>query len=595
MSGPRKKHVRGTQPARRAPATAATAARAEAVPPPSDPAARRADLGLQATIGLSLALFLLASLHPSNLVWGLSLLAAWPPPAALGLAALGLAGFLPPVQRVLGRGLATLGVAWERHRIAGDVIVVLMVVVPVLFLSDPIRFVGDYDLRVGALRADLPPARLFAQAFPADRFLNVAVPRALMELGIEPARALHVVGAGLAVFFALAAIGVLRGIGARGAAVPGALVVILGSACLQHFAGYDKFGPLMVGIAGCAAGAVRLTTGRGGWWLLAAGAVLSLASHRIGAMLLPATLLVLFQAWRSARDRTLRLQCGLAALAVIGAAALLLPRAIELLLTVDRGTHLTAPAATIPERIRNSVNVLLFLTPLWPAGALAAGWITRVARAPSSAHASFSLAPAVWLALAPQVLATVFIAGSQGAARDWDIHVPAGAVVSLATAAALALAWSRMRDPRSIVPAVTVMIALGVASWGVGVNEGISLRRIESLIEGRPPWSVSQRAIAYDFLGLREINLARYDRAAEYLDRAVALAPNPRFWFESALAHARAGRFAEARSRGLEAARRDPAKAESWILLSQVSTALGDSAGAKAFADSARQAGGAQR
>ncbi|MGH7732002.1 MAG: hypothetical protein ACRENJ_12225, partial [Candidatus Eiseniibacteriota bacterium] len=363
-----------------APAAATPAPRAGATPV------------LLATLGACLGLRVLASFTASNWLWGLDTLRGWPIPAAIALVAIAVAGFVPVSARAIGRALEEIGSAWAARPARGDALACGIVFAVVFTLRDPVLFVGDFALRAGALSLDVPMARLFPQAFPLDLALNIHLARALAGLGLGPLAGLQMVGALLACLFTLAVLAFLRAIGARGAVLPAAALLLLGGGYLVHFAGYDKYGPLLTGIALAAAGATRLARDGGGAWTLAGGTALCLLSTRIGYAVLPPVLLAFLQAWRhGARRGSIGAAAGLTLLIALA----MLPRTLAIVRGFDARVHMpggavarTLESAGAPDllvRLSDTLNLLFFLVPLWPAGVVA---LTSARRArPAAAHA----------------------------------------------------------------------------------------------------------------------------------------------------------------------------------------------------------------
>src|SRR5205823_9528037 len=82
-------------------------------------------------------------------------------------------------------------------------------------------------------------------------------------------------------------------------ALPATVLLLLAGGWLPHFAGYEKYGPLLVGLVFAASGLVRLASREAGAWELAAGTLVAAASHRAGLATVPASLLALALAWRA--------------------------------------------------------------------------------------------------------------------------------------------------------------------------------------------------------------------------------------------------------------------------------------------------------
>jgi hypothetical protein len=567
---------------------------------PRAPAAPRL---LVLSIAVAFGLRAAASLLPVPGVWGLDTLRGWPLLPAIAVLLLGAIGFVPPVARGLERAMEWLGSLGDHASYFVDVVLGACVGVALYNLRDPVRWVGDLMTRVGQLTLDAPIAKVFPQAAPLDRWVNIAIPHHLLRPGIDPIEALHIVGGVVGGIFTIVALRCLRAAGAARAAQFAAATLILGGGYMLHFAGYDKFGPLLVGIALAAWGVERLARSGRDAWAVGAGTVLCLLSHRSGFVLVPAAAWALAQGVRRAPDRRARIEALAAALAIVVAAGFMLPKALHLLETIDRRQNLEGPVvaggslvarliANAVSRIAGAINVLFLLVPLWPAG-LAAAWlswrgavakerkpVTPVAReeappAPIAAARSgpsardeaqrFSLWPVVLLAVAPEAALLLVARGAQGALRDWDMHVGAALVIALATAAGLIAIWRRRGAAGSLAPLTTTALASAIALWGTHVNEPLQLARIHHQLADRGAWTDGAWARAHDFLGVRALQQERPEDAIRALELAAAVAPNPRFFFQIGLAQRMLGRSGEARTSFEKAHRLDPKLADAWV------------------------------
>jgi len=564
----------------------------EAPPPGAVPGASA--LGI--TLGAVLALHVAATLLPSNWLWGVDAFRYWPAPAAMVLVLLGACGFVPALGRQLETRIEQLGRAWERGGLTADLAVALLLAFLILGLRDSVRFTGDFDLRVSAIDYPRPPIQLFPQAAPLDLALNFYTPRFLVGLGWTPAVALQAVGAVVGGAFALACLALLRAVGVRGAALPAAALVVFGGGYLQHFAGYDKFGPLLFGVALAGYGAVRLWRGAGSAWALVAGTAICVLSHRSGLLFLPAAGWVLFGALRAEPEKRGRAGLLFAALALLIVTFAVLPRMLGVLISVDWKVHLPGGAVArsfeSPDapgmlvRVSDLLNALLFLAPLWPAAVVAASAAKGGVRVrPPSKAPRFRLGWVFLLALGPQVGVLIAAGATRGSGRDWDAAAAAGVVAGLATAGALAAAW---RDSRGagLAPGVTVAVAVAIGLWGSHASEAMSLRRVRALLEARPGWSDAARAHAHDFLGLRAYAFGRFDEAAREFERAIAVAPNPRYFHQLGLAALGAGQVAPAREAFRRSAALAPANTDPWLGLANAALAERDTASATAYLDS---------
>jgi hypothetical protein len=544
-----------------------------------------------------------ASFAASNWLWGWDTFRFGSPAATAALLVLATLGFVPGASRIVQGPLAAAGRAWERIGAAGDLAVGAGLALTLAALHDDLRFTGDAAVRLGLVGLPRDQAlRLLAQTFPLDRLVNYEIPRLLWLQGMEPRDALQWTGAVMGGLFAAAACGFLRATGARGAALVAGALVLLGGGLLPHFPGYGKFGPLMIGLALAARGAVTLSRSGRGLPALVAGAGLCLVSHRSGFLILPAVAWTLLGVWRATRVGRVpagpraRLRVALAAAAIAVPGAFLFPRMLERVLTFDLHVHLPGGsvaasrldtgAAVPPVVLSDGLNALFFLVPLWLAGAAAAWELRRAGgEAKPAGRRLFPLGPSAWLGLGALAAIVFGVQPGGGWPRDWDVALPTATMLALLTAALLAALW--MRDARTLAAAATLAVATCVALWGIATDERIGERRVQAILEARPALSSAVRASAYDFLGMSALTHDRPAEAASFLQRAIACAPNPRFFHELGLAWLGAGRLEEARSAFTRATALNPAVGEPWYGLARIALARRDTLSASACLDSA--------
>jgi hypothetical protein len=570
---------------------------------PTAPA--RADsstLALIATILFTLVLRCATLLGASNWWWGLDAFRPWPLSRGIALAALAALGFVPLVARAIESALERVASVWERGNRAADGAVSLLGAALIFALRDPIHYAGDALVRFGSVKrpaSELP--QVLAHVYPADRWINFTLPHALWRAGMSDADAVQLVGAAIAGLFVFVGCRFLRASGARGSALPVAALALFGGAGLIHLAGYDKFGPLMLGLALASLGATRLAREGRGAWTLAAGVALAALAHRSAYLLVPALAWVVWKAYRTAPDRRARTRLLIAGLAMGVALLAMLPRSADLILHFDRSVHLPggdvarARAGTSRAdpltRLVNGVNVLSFLTPLWwiglAAAVVAARAPGRAERAPRS-KAGFTIAPAAGLALGAFAILPFGIEPGGGWVRDWDVATGVGTLLACATAYALIAVHDRPGARRIEGPVTTLALATGIALWGLHADPAAATRRIESLLRASPPWSAATRAQTYDFLGVRALNDGRNETASSDFESAIALGgPNPRLVYQAGIAHFRSGHLREARARFVQMQAQNPTNARPWLVIASVDVARRDTASALACLDSA--------
>lgn len=519
--------------------------------------------------------------------WGLDTLRHAPTWLGIGSIIAILAVLAPAVANAVQGLAARLGHALAAPGLLPIGVLVVIVAAALLALRDPLHFVGDSGLRLAAITVRGETSSVFPQAAILDRAVNLQLARALRDsFPISDTDALQLVGALVGGLWAGAAVLFLRAIGLHGAPLGAATAVVLASGVTLHFAGYDKFGPLTLGLTLTAAGAARALQGARPW-LLAVGVAIALLSHRSGLVILPAVLVVVAELFR--RGGGPRRDALLAGAVIAASASLSVPAALTSLRTIDRARHLSTWAAS---QLMDALQLLWFLCPLWMATLLAASLLSRrpAGREEPRWPAATRLAIALGL-LAPLAL-LVGIRGSQGAARDWDMHVPAAAVGVLATAAVLGLCWQRTgpgdRTPsRSLSLALVLACTTGITLWSLHTDESRQLARIADQLAARSAWKPEAWARAQDFLGIHALRSGRPDAAIAHWERAIEGAPNPRYFYQIALANMRLGRLDAAREGFTRTQQRDQATADAWVGRAMVASGADSMSAALAYVDSA--------
>ena len=567
----------GPRPSR---APRAEAGRREA--PPADPAARAVTLALLALVALRGA----GALVSAPGAWGLDTLHDLPPAAALALALLPLAALAPPLARPLAAGLEALGRGLGRRGPWPYVAVALVAFLALLPPRDVLRFTGDSSLRLTAITVRGRVGLVFPQASPLDVAVNVRAARWLHDhLGLSGPAALQAAGAAVGAAWAAAALALARALAPGGLALAAALLATLLCGVPVHFAGYDKYGPLLAGLALAAAGLARLAAG-GRPWLLAAGMAVALAGHRSALLFVPAALAPLLLAAR-ARPGSPRREALLAAALVGVAAAVALPGAARAFVSVDRGRHL--PVGWTPARLGDALELLLLLAPLAPAALVA--WLAR----PRGARAGPGTVGAA-LALAPALAQLALVRGSQGALRDWDMHTGAASVVVLAGAAALVAALgpraaraggAGAAARRTLGIAVLGALAAAAATWAIHADPWVQRARVERALADRSAWTDEAWARAQDFLGVYATHEGRADDAIAHWKAAIQAAPNPRFYDQIGLAYVYRGQLAAGRAWLDSAHARDPLSPDPYVGWAVAAVGEDSLARAEALLDSA--------
>ena len=519
--------------------------------------------------------------------WGLDTLRHAPGTLGVLLVAMLALAFVPAVANAVRAACEGLGrLLASRGPVAGGLLA-FVTFIALLGLRDPLHFIGDSGLRLAAITVRGDTGTVFPQAAPLDRLINLHSARALADvLPIGDADALQWAGALVGALWAATALAFLRALDLKGAALGAATVVLLFSGVLQHFAGYDKFGPLTLGLALAATGAVRLLAG-GRPWLLMLGVAIAVLSHRTGLLVLPMAIVVLTIAVRrggnAGRD-------GLFAIAAIAlATAFAVPQAFTSVQSIDRARHLSGWA---PRQLWDALQVLWLLCPLWIAGIVAALAPGRPAGKQQTAESRHMTSWLVIVALVPWLALLIAVRGSQGASRDWDMHVPAASLVVLATAGALGQRWQRINadqrgNSRSLALAVALAFCTGLASWNLHVSATSQLARIEDQLQVRSAWSNEAWARTQDFMGIQALRAGQPERAISHWEAAIQGAPNPRYFYQVALAQMRLGRMDRAREGFSRTQTRDPINADVWVGRAMVASRFDSIAAAMAYVDTA--------
>ncbi|OGF16614.1 MAG: hypothetical protein A2W00_02150 [Candidatus Eisenbacteria bacterium RBG_16_71_46] len=459
-----------------------------------------------------------------------------------------------------------------------------------LAFPDQVRFVGDFLLRQGTVEEADQPGLLFPQALPLDVLLHYTLPLRISQSGALDANgAARALGALEAAGLAALAVGFARALALRGSAAAAAACVVFFGGYLGMFTGYSKaFSEMVVIVAVVGVSGLRvLREGRG---LLPLGIAVAagLALHRSALGLLPALALA-WAGWlrEHAGGGAWRRPAVLAALAIpLAALAVMLPRIVATVLRFDAqhfdpaevqaqgGALRAAFAGTRPADL---LNLLVMLSPLAlavPVMALALG-----RGLPRGREALYLGALAL-----PLLGVMPFIHPVGGLFRDWDDFAFSGMALSLLAAwlagetlrAAPRFAW------------LGIAAALGAAAptmqWLIfhaDVDRGLA--RVEAFVSEPPRRTGSERGQAFDFLGIRNFRLERFEASAEALTRAAETSPSPRVLHEWALAETRRGRLVKAQEIYRRLLEKSPDYVMAWLGLGAVSSRIGD-------VDQARQA-----
>jgi len=574
-------------PAKPARSASRPGARAGEPPAAGEANAARAARALWVTLA-ALALARLASAFvPSMWLWGINLQRFLSPLWAFCPWLVAALALFPPLARRAAPWCGRAGDALARSRSGPGVAAVLGAALVAIF-PDRVRFVGDFLLQQGTVEQVGQPSVLFPQALPLDVLLHYRLPRVLSAARLFDANgAARLLGTIEAGALALLAVGFTRTLALRGSAALAAACAVFFTGALGMFTGFGKaFAEMVLLVAGVGVAGLRVT--REGRGLLGLGALTAVAVtlHRSALAILPATALAYAWWWRGhARGGAWRKPAALAAhLIPLAACAVMLPIIAAIMRRWD-AIHLAPEevraqggafrAAFAGARAADMLNLTVMLAPLALAAPLIAWGLGRVR------GRGRELAFLVVLA-APFVLSIPFIHPAQGLFRDWDDFVAAGEALALIGAW---LAGETLRGaPRFAW--LGLAVALGVAAPAVqwlahhaDLDRG--LERVAAFMLEAPPRTAAERGKTWDYLGIRNLRLERWDAAAAAFARAAETSPSPRILMEWATAETRRGHLREAQRIYGEIVARAPEDARAWTALTVISVKLRDREGAR--------------
>lgn len=569
-------------------------------PQPAGPA--RAAPALWAALAALLLARLALAFVPSMWFWGLNVQRFLAPVPAWGLWAVAALGLVPPVARALTPPLGRLGEELARPR--GAVAAGILVALLALALPDRVRFVGDFLLRQGTVEQAGQPEVLFPQALPLDVFLHYRLPGALVAARILDANAAaRALGALEAALLAALACGFARTLAFRGAVATTVAAVVFFGGTLCMFTGFSKaFAEMVLLVA--ASGVFGLRAVREGRGLLTLAAVLALGLtlHRSALGLVPAATLAFVWGWRprevrvgegdraggmerarargAGRDAARARAERIAAVALaVGALALMLPRILATMMRWD-AVHLLPPevraqggmlrAAFAGTRPADMLGLLAALSPLAIAIPPLAVLIGRV---PARGR---ELALLATLA-APFVLSVPLLHPAQGLYRDWDDFAAGGQALSLVTAWLVGETLRASPGRSWLAAAVTLGVAAAALQWlahFADLERGLA--RVEAFMAEPPRRGDAERGKTWDYLGIRNLRLGRWDAAARAFSHAAETAPSPRILLEWGTAELRRRNWMQARDLFRRVIAASPEEAHAWQGLAAAAMELGD-------------------
>ena len=548
-----------------------------ATAPPA--AAARAGLLIAAGLAVIVAARAALAFAPGMWAWSLNLhrflapVWAWAPWALLALA------LIPAVARRVEPALERSGDWIARHSgLAGFLSAALAATLALAF-PDQVRFTGDFLIRQGTVEVGVVPERVWPQAMPLDALLHYSLPLWLTQIGAADANgAARAIGALEAAMLGALAVAFVSTLRLRGAAVWAGSGIVFGG-FLGLFTGYGKAFTEMT-VLGAAIGVAGLRVIREGRGLLVMNVAfaLALAIHRSSLAFVPGVLLAWvlwarrFGAWRSWETR-------LALAAPVLALALLLPRIVRIVATVDpvhfasaevaaRGGLVASALEAV--RLTDAANVMMLLAPL--------AWMVPLALLglgrglPRGREALFLAVLA-----APFVLSIPFVHALGGLFRDIDDFAVAGITVALLAAWLAGETLRAQRRPRRLALPLLLAVVVPALQWmahQTDLERGI--RRVEAFLGEPPPRTAAEQARTWDFVGSRWNQLERFEASAEAYRRATLTGPSPRMLHQWAIAEELRGNL-----RGsLDVFRRlvamDPANKSAWEGYAQVAGKLQD-------------------
>jgi len=559
--------------------------------PAAKPARRVPDVPLAApvawTVWSVLALLVLAravtAFEPSMWAWSLNLqrflepLAAWGPWAVMALA------LVPAVARRLAPVWSAMGDAIARHPalVGWGAFAVAMLLVRLF--PDRVRFTGDFLLRQGTVEVAERPSQLFPQALPLDVLLHYHVPRVLTNaLAIDANMAARLLGMLEAGGLAALAIAFARTLGLSGGVAVATAAIVFFGGYLGMFTGFSKaFAEMCVLVA--AVGVFGMRVIREGRGLLPLGLALAIGVtlHRSALGLVPAVAYA-WVMWLRAhgRDGAWRKAPVLGALAVpVIGLSVMLPRIIAVVRRWDaahfdpRGAELSGnvvSAAFAGARPVDLVNLVFMLSPL---ALLLAVWavLGRHRAAGVGREATLLL-----LLAAPFLAVMPFLHPAQGLFRDWDDFAATGVAISLMVAWTVAQAL-RESPRHALAVTLTLSAMMPAVQWLVhnsDVDRGFE--RVRAFVLEPPERAPRERGTTWDFLGIRNFRLERWEAAAESFGHAASTSPSPRILQEWALAETMRKQYALAQRIYYRFLAKSPENPLGWLGLAQVSIYLAD-------------------
>ena len=553
-----------------------------------DLAPRRAALALWATLALLVLARAALTFVPNMVGWSLNLqrfLTPWWAWVPWTLAALAL---VPPLARRAEPVFRRAGEAIARGSRVASLVAATCAALLVLALPDRVRFVGDFQLRQGAIDEGGLAGGIFRQAMPLDVFLHVNLPTLLMGAGrLDVNWAPRALGVLEAALLALLALAFARALALRGTGALAVAAAVFFGGYVGLYTGYSKVNGEMVLLAvavatfGLRAACDPSATGsrRGLLWLgvtLALGAFL----HRSVVGFIPAVLVAFALALQARpaalRDPEIWVAVGLPVLAF----ALTLGRIVRTFTQIDPGAHLASPEVRAQGGLLASMfagtravdlpNVVVLLAPLAPILLLVAlAWGRRLPRGREAAVLITLAVPFLGLLL--------FVHPAQGVFRDYDTLSQTGITIALLAAWFAGETLRRAPSFAWVGVAVVLVVAAPSVQWlahQTDVDRGLA--RVAALMTEPPARSPEERGKTWDYVGVRNFNRERWDEAATGFARAAETQPSARVLVKWAMAETMRGDLRAAQRIYRRAIARDSSVVIAWQGYGVVSLRLGE-------------------
>ena len=504
--------------------------------------------------GLVLARAVLAFPHSMG-AWGLNLLRFVPPIPGWSPWILSALALIPAVARRLEPWARRLFEWRARASWTAYAPWALAAAAMAWFFPDRLHFAGDFMLRETSIASPQSIFKiLYPQGLPLDAILHDSMVRVLAPaFGNDP----HQVGRALGALEA-GMLGALAGHFARVLDLPGSAAfaassLVLWGGCFSLFCGYNKAFAEMILVTAAVGvfGIEAIRRGSGLVWLGVAVAI-GLVLHRMSIALVPAWLVawILWFRWRGkpADEVSLgapgdgrRLSILIAAAIPIVTLAVMAPRLARVVTGFDPGNFLSADvareggvfaAAFSGTRPADLLDIMIVLSPLAPVIALV--FMIGGARVGSESQTGSSdgtLGEGILLVAlaAPLVAFAPFYHPPQGLFRDWDAFAATGMALSLAAAWVVGETLRSSERYSWLALAVALGAFTPTAHWLMHHSDADhGIEQVEAFVKEPPVRTDLERGTAWDFLGMRQLELGRNDASADAFSRAAEITPSPK-------------------------------------------------------------------